>query len=233
VQPDFSVLMFEADHCFTLNWLMETDLKTSDGVVQGKSMSDSHATRPSLLVRMRDTSDRLAWGEFVEIYSPLIYGFGRKHGLQDADAVDVTQEVLRVISKSIGRFDYDANRGSFRGWLFTIVRNELKDWRAKQRSALVGSGDASMTEKFDALTVSEEDDSRLWEREHQRRRFEWAAERVRSEVRDATWKAFWQTTVEHQCGQQVATELGLSVAAVYLAKGRVMSRLKELIRLVE
>lgn len=196
-------------------------------------MSESHVTRPSLLVRMRDARDGLAWGEFVEIYSPLIYGFARKHGLQDADAIDVTQEVLRVVARSIGRFEYDASRGSFRGWLFTIVRNELKDWFAKQRSAVVGSGDSPDADKFDQIAGSDDANSALWEREHQRRRFEWAAERVRSEVQETTWQAFWQTTVENQNGKQVAAKLGMSVAAVYLAKSRVMARLKELVRMVD
>lgn len=196
-------------------------------------MSESNVTRPSLLVRMRDARDSLAWSEFVEIYSPLIYGFSRKHGLQDADAVDVTQDVLRIVSRSIGRFEYDAARGSFRGWLFTIVRNELKDWFAKQRSAVVGSGHPSGVCPFDEIADSDDAHSALWEREHQRRIFEWAAERVRREVNETTWKAFWQATVENRSGQQIAAESGLSVAAVYLAKSRVMARLKELVRFIE
>ena len=88
-------------------------------------MTEFHVTRSSLLLRIRDAQDDFAWGEFVEIYSPLVYGFARKQGLQDADAIDVTQDVLRIVSRTIGRLDYDPLRGSFRGWLFTIVRNEL------------------------------------------------------------------------------------------------------------
>ena len=80
-------------------------------------MSDPHETRASLLVRIRDQRDGAAWSQFVEIYSPLIYGFGRKHGLQDADAVDLTQEVLRIVARTAERFEYDAKLGSFRGWL--------------------------------------------------------------------------------------------------------------------
>ena len=196
-------------------------------------MSESNETRPSLLVRMRNARDEWAWGEFVEIYSPLVYGFSRKQGLQDADAVDVTQDVLRIVARSIGRLEYDPRRGTFRGWLFTIVRNELKDWFARQRSVVVGTGDSSVMQRFGELPASEEEHSALWEREHQRRLFEWAAERVRSEVQETTWQAFWQATVEDRSGQEIASELGLSVAAVYLAKSRVMARLKELVRKCE
>ena len=102
-------------------------------------MTEFHVTRSSLLLRIRNAQDESAWGEFVEIYSPLVYGFARKQGLQDADAIDVTQDVLRIVSRTIGRLDYDPLRGSFRGWLFTIVRNELKDWFSKQRSSVMGT----------------------------------------------------------------------------------------------
>jgi RNA polymerase sigma factor (sigma-70 family) len=196
-------------------------------------MTESHVTQPSLLVRVRDARDQRAWGEFVEIYSPLVYGFSRKHGLQDADAVDVTQEVLGTVARSIGRLDYKAERGSFRGWLFTIVRNEIRDWFAKQRSAVIGVGDSTSASKWDECPASDDELSQLWEREHEQRLFAWAADRVRNEVQDSTWQAFWKSTVENQTGKAVATELSMSVAAVYLAKSRVMSRLKELVKVAE
>jgi DNA-directed RNA polymerase specialized sigma24 family protein len=60
-------------------------------------MTKSDATRPSLLVRIRDARDREAWGEFVEIYAPLVYKTARRRGLQDSDAADLTQEVLRSV----------------------------------------------------------------------------------------------------------------------------------------
>jgi RNA polymerase sigma-70 factor (ECF subfamily) len=87
-------------------------------------MADSPTTRPSLLVRIRDPQDSQAWTQFVEVYAPLVYGFARKHGLQDADAADVTQDVLRAVAGAAGRLEYDPQRGSFRGWLLTIVRNK-------------------------------------------------------------------------------------------------------------
>jgi RNA polymerase sigma factor (sigma-70 family) len=196
-------------------------------------MTDSHVTRPSLLVQMRDARNQCAWGEFVEIYSPLVYGFARKRGLQDADAVDVTQDVLGIVSRSIGKFDYARERGSFRGWLFTIVRHELHDWFAKQRSAAIGAGNSLEAQQFEDLPDTNHSLSKLWNLEHEQRLFAWAAEKVRLEVQETTWKAFWKTTVENQSGQEVATELQMSVAAVYLAKSRVMARLKELVQQAE
>lgn len=196
-------------------------------------MTESQVTHPSLLVRIRNRDDASAWSEFVEIYSPLIYGFSRKQGLQDADAVDVTQDVLRLVARSIGRLDYDPGRGTFRGWLFTIVRNELKDWFSKQRSAVVGTGDSSAIRRLEELPADDNESSTLWDAEHQRRLFEWASGRVRTEVQESTWSAFWETAVRGRNGNDVAQQLEISVAAVYLAKSRVMARLKELVRICE
>lgn len=188
-------------------------------------MSDPHETRASLLVRIRDQRDGQAWSQFVEIYSPLIYGFGRKHGLQDADAVDLTQEVLRIVARTAERFEYDAKLGSFRGWLFTIVRNELRTWLSRQQRIVVASGESKIENVADDVT-----ESAIWDQDHERRLFAWAAEQVQQEVQPDTWQAFWRTAVDGQAGKDVAADLKMSVAAVYLAKSRVMARLKELVR---
>ena len=96
-------------------------------------MSPTDATRPSLLVRIRDARDREAWGQFVEIYAPLVYDMARRRGLQDADAADLTQDVLRSVSVAIGRLDYDLAKGTFRSWLFTVTRNALNTFFDAQR----------------------------------------------------------------------------------------------------
>ncbi len=90
-------------------------------------MGDSATTRPSLLLRIRDARDAAAWSQFVELYAPLVYGFARKHGLQDADAADLTQDVLRAVARSARSLEYDPRRGTFRGWPFTIVRHKLRN----------------------------------------------------------------------------------------------------------
>src|SRR3954452_21808877 len=102
-------------------------------------MTQSDATRPSLLVRIRDARDREAWGQFVEIYAPLVYDLARRRGLQDADAADLTQEVLRSVSSAIGRLDYDPARGTFRGWLFTVTRNAINTFLESRRKMPRGS----------------------------------------------------------------------------------------------
>jgi RNA polymerase sigma factor (sigma-70 family) len=188
-------------------------------------MTDSAATRPSLLARIRDQRDRQAWSECVEIYAPLVYGYARKQGLQDADVADLTQEVLRAVARSAAHLDYDPRRGSFRGWLFTIVRNELRDFVASRRRHCPGSGSPEVQRQLEQLPAREEE--ALWEREYEQRLFAWAAEQVRRDFQEATWRAFWLTAVEGKSGKEVAEGLGMTTAAVYLAKRRVMTRLKE------
>src|SRR5690242_3517340 len=97
-------------------------------------MAQIPPTRPSLLVRLRDPRDGAAWTEFVELYAPLVYGYARKQGLQDADAADLSQEVLGGVARSIGRLEYDPRRGSFRNWLFTIVRRRLSSFSSAQEN---------------------------------------------------------------------------------------------------
>jgi RNA polymerase sigma factor (sigma-70 family) len=190
-------------------------------------MSDSLATRFSLLVRLRDPRDDRAWAQFVELYAPLVFGFARKHGLQDADAADLTQDVLQAVSGGIRRLDYDPRRGSFRGWLFTVARNKLRNFLAAQRRPDRCTGDP---EGLLPDVPAREEDHAWWDREYERQVFSWAAEQARSAFQDSTWQAFWQTAVEGKTGPQVARALGLSVAAVYLAKGRVMARLKQIVQ---
>jgi RNA polymerase sigma-70 factor (ECF subfamily) len=194
-------------------------------------MGESPATSPSLLVRIRDAADHQAWTQFVAVYGPLVYGFARRHGLQDADAADLTQDVLRNVARFARRLEYDPNKGSFRGWLFTVVRNELRSFLAGRARQAQGSGDTAVQGLLDAQPGADEE--RLWEQEHQTRLYHWAAEQVHGEVQEATWRAFQMTAVEGKSGQEAAAALGLSVAAVYLAKSRVMARLKEHIRRLE
>jgi len=193
-------------------------------------MSDVPVTRLSLLVRLCDARDDGAWSQFVELYAPLVYGFARKHGLQDADAADLTQDVLQAVSGGIRRLDYDPRRGSFRGWLFTVVRNKLRNFLAAQKRPGRGTGDTDAQQRLQELPAREDEQTTWWEQEYEQRVFSWAADQVRGAFQDSTWKAFWQTAVEGKTGPEVARALGMTVAAVYLAKGRVMARLKELIR---
>ena len=192
-------------------------------------MAPSDATRASLLVRIRDARDREAWGQFVEIYAPLVYDLARRRGLQDADAADLTQDVLRSVARAAPRFAYDPRRGSFRGWLFTVARNQLRKSALARKRQAPGCGGSDVQRMLEEQPAPAEEEA-LWDREYQARLFEWAAERVRPAFRLATWQAFWRTAVEGRDAAAVAKELGLSVGAVYIARSRVLARIKEQLR---
>jgi RNA polymerase sigma factor (sigma-70 family) len=194
-------------------------------------MSDTPHTRGSLILRLAAGRDSRAWDQFVEIYAPLVFQLGRRRGLQDADAADVTQEVLANVSRAMSPGKYRAGEGTFRGWLLTIARNEVHSLlTARQRREQPGGGTTAQLQ-LAALPAPEE--TADWERDYQQRLFAWAAERVQSEVQPATWRAFQRTALDRASGEAVAAELGMTLAAVYLAKSRVMKRLREVVREVE
>ncbi len=194
-------------------------------------MSGSPVTQPSLLLRLRDTRDEQAWRQFVEIYAPLIDHFGRKQGLQAADSADLAQEVLQAVAGAMDRFDYDPKQGSFRGWLFTITRNELRDFLTSRGRRPMASGDTGVKELLGQQPDAEPDEAQ-WERDYQWRLFSWGADRVRGDFQESTWQAFWQTAVDHRPAKSVADELKMTVGAVYIAKSRVLARLKQMIQQV-
>ncbi len=196
-------------------------------------MGDSAATKPSLLVRLRDARDGEAWSQFVEIYAPLVYGYLRKRGLQDSDAADLTQEVLASVAGAIQGFQYSPDRGSFRSWLLTIVQNQLcAFWRTRGRRT-IGSGDTQLHAFLHEQPERQSGQATDWDGDYQRRLFQYAAERVRGHFQDSTWQAFWETAVEGRPVQEVARRLGLTHSAIYMARRRVIGRIKQQVKYVE
>jgi RNA polymerase sigma factor (sigma-70 family) len=196
-------------------------------------MTDSPATRQSLLARLKNPRDEQAWAEFVAIYTPLIDRVARAKGLQAADAADLTQDVFRAVAGAIDRFDPDPARGSFRSWLFRIARNLMINLLAARRVRPQATGDSDVQELLDRVPAPDGAETALFDVEYRRRIFLWAADQVRGEFRQSTWQAFWLTTVEGQDPRTAAQAIGISVGAVYIARSRVMARLKSIIEQVE
>ncbi|WP_165235061.1 RNA polymerase sigma factor [Aquisphaera insulae] len=196
-------------------------------------MVESPLTRQSLLVRLKDPADGRAWGEFVAIYAPLIDRLARAKGFQDADAADLAQEVFRAVAKAIDGYDPDPSRGSFRGWLFRIARNLMINLLAARRVRPVATGDSNVRELLEQVPAPDGAETALFDLEYRRGLFQWAADEIRAEFRESTWRAFWLTAVEDREPKDAAGELGVSVGAVYIARSRVMSRLRAVIEKVE
>jgi RNA polymerase sigma-70 factor (ECF subfamily) len=191
----------------------------------GMPVEDSPRTRASLLVQIRDGANRDAWHEFMRLYGPVVYGFARQRGLQDADAADLMQEVMRSVSAAIGRLEYDPKQGTFRGWLFTITRNKVFSFLSSRRNRPQSSGDSATSRMLDEQP-DPKDGSEDWELEYQRRLAALAMERVKNEFHESSWRAFLLTAVEGMAPAQAAKEIGISAGAVYVAKSRVLARIK-------
>src|SRR5689334_12778884 len=159
-------------------------------------MPDVLLTRASLLVRLRDPDDRLAWEQFVELYGSVVYRFVRRRGLQDADAADLTQEVLHAVAQRIGRWQYDPAQGTFRGWLFGMTRHKIARFLQRRQRQPVGSGDTGAHQRLGEEPDEANDAEAAWDREYQQQLFRLAAEQVRPSFAVNTWQAFWMTAVE-------------------------------------
>ncbi len=195
-------------------------------------MAEAPHTRISLLAKIRDGDNTAAWSEFIQLYGPVIYGFARNRGLQDADAADLMQEVLRSVARHAGKLEYDPKRGSFRGWLYTITRNKVYNFLSGQKNRPRGAGDSAAHERLEAVP-DREDPDRDWELEYQRRLSAKAMDRVKQEFHATTWDAFLGTAVDGRGANEVALDLKMSVGAVYVAKSRVIARLRDEIKKLE
>jgi RNA polymerase sigma-70 factor (ECF subfamily) len=184
------------------------------------------ATRQTLIVKLRDPADAGAWREFVALYQPLVYRLARRQGLQDADAQDLCQEVFRAVARAIERYDLDPARGRFRGWLARITRNLLINFLTRRPYRLRGSGSTSVQELLEAQPTDDPSATAVFEAEYRRRVFRWAADEVQGEFTPSTWRAFWLTAVDGRKPADAAAELGLSVGSVYIARSRVLARLR-------
>jgi RNA polymerase sigma factor (sigma-70 family) len=189
-------------------------------------MSDQPKTRLSLILRLRHADDAAAWQEFVEIYQPLIFRLARSRGLQEADALDMTQEVMARVAKAVNHWDPDPQRGTFRGWISRITRNLVIEFLRSKNRRPVTSSDSSI-DQFIQSTPGPSPETELFDLEHQRQVFVWAAEKVRGSFRPKSWQAFWLTAVDNRSADDVANELGMTKGSIYIARSRVMAKLKE------
>ena len=186
-------------------------------------------TSDSLLIRVRDSEDRASWDRFVAIYRPVVYRIGRRRGLQDTDAEDLAQRVMIQVANAIPDWEKDTRKGNFRGWLHRVSVNALISLlRSEKRHQASGGND--FLERTHALVASAEEIEQLIEEEHLRCRLRWAAEQVRGEFKDSSWRAFWLTTLEEVSVVDAADQLGISTGSVYAARSRVMRRLQEIAR---
>ena len=178
-------------------------------------------TPASLLERLRQPDDQDAWNQLVQLYAPLLYHWAARLGLREADAADLVQDVFTVLVRKLPQFQYD-HQLSFRGWLRTIIQNRWRDWQRRRAAAPAEVGDAPLPhlaaeDTIDAFTEAEYH-SHLAVR---------ALQLMQAEFQPATWKACWEQVVAGRPSAEVAAELGMTLNAVYLARSRVLARLRQ------
>jgi RNA polymerase sigma-70 factor (ECF subfamily) len=177
-------------------------------------------TPSSLLERLRQPFVPEAWTRFVSLYTPLIYSWGRRVGLQEQDAADLVQDVFVTLLHVLPTFNYDRHQ-SFRRWLWTVTINKWRKDRKRPDNRMV-SGQADKPEPMAVV----DDLEAAWEAEYQQHLVSQALRLMRADFEEATWKACWEMVAADRPAAEVAAELGLTVGAVYAAKFRVLKRLR-------
>jgi RNA polymerase sigma-70 factor (ECF subfamily) len=177
-------------------------------------------TQPSLLVRLRDVGDAASWQTFVDLYTPLLHRYCRRRGLQDADAADVAQEVLLQVAQSIRTFEYRPERGRFRDWLAAVTHSKLVRWWAKRGPEAAGGAEADDLAEVPAADAE-------WTAEFNAHVLRAALERARPNFEPDTWRAFELQWLGNRSAAEAAAELGLPLTSMYVAKSRVLKRLRE------
>jgi RNA polymerase sigma-70 factor (ECF subfamily) len=187
-------------------------------------------TSITLMMRLRQApADLQAWEDFVRRYQPMIRDWCLRWGSRPADAEDVAQEVLLKLLAAMKTFQYDPGR-SFRAWLKTVTQNAWNDFAKSHRREATRDPE-SFQAILDSRAALDDLRSRI-EDAYDRELLDLAMRRVEKRVKPANWRAFQLTAIEGRAGADVAGELGMTVARVYIAKHRVERLLEEEIRIL-
>jgi RNA polymerase sigma-70 factor (ECF subfamily) len=179
-------------------------------------------TSASLLQRLLDHGDNAAWTRLTQLYEPLIRGNLRQHLPQEADVEDEVGEVLTVVLEKLPEFRHNGRAGAFRTWLRGICVNRVRMfWRS--RPTTVADPEAALRQLEDPNSAL----SRQWDREHDEFVFRRALAMIKGEFEPPTWQAFCRLALDNAEPEVVAAELGKTVNAVYIARYRVLSRLRK------
>jgi RNA polymerase sigma-70 factor, ECF subfamily len=181
-----------------------------------------HPTSLSLLVRLQqEDAAPEAWARFTQLYAPLLFHWAKRLGLAASDAEDFVQDLLLHLLDKLDRFEH-RGAGSFRGWLRQVATNKARE-RCRKRAAPAASGGTDHLRSF----ADDSADDPFWEVDYRRHLVARALEIMQAEFAPATWQACWQRVLEDRPAAEVAANLGLSEAAVYVYTGRVLRRLRE------
>jgi RNA polymerase sigma-70 factor, ECF subfamily len=200
---------------------------------EGPSASANNSLHTTLLLRLRAHEDD-AWRRLDHLYGPVVSSWCRGAGLQTDDAADVRQEVFRAVAGAIADFRRDKPGDSFRGWLWRIAQNKLRDFIRRQRRQPQAAGGTTFQQQLQEIPFSagsaEDAAAPIPPAEETDGVFRRALELVRSEFAERTWRAFWRVVIDGRSPAEVAAELEMSPGAVYVAKSRILRRCRAELR---
>jgi RNA polymerase sigma-70 factor, ECF subfamily len=184
-------------------------------------------TRPSLMVRIQGVRDELAWAEFVSAYEPFLRQLIRRQGVPARHVADVSQEVLISVARSVNGWRDDGDPASFRRWLNRVARHAVLKFLARERREDGGQGG---TDVLELLARVPDHSAEEWQQKYEYELVVWAAEQVRGQFRETSWRAFWATAIEGREVAEVAAELNVSPGSVYMSRSRLMARIRAKVR---
>ena len=184
-------------------------------------------TSASLLESLRDASDEEAWNRLVDMYSPLLRNWLRRHNANTGDIDDVVQEVMTVVVRRFPDFQRQPRTGAFRAWLRTITVNCLRDqWRRSNKQPKA-TGGTQCAEAIEQLADPNSGISKIWDQEHDKHVARFLLSKIQPDFTPQTWQAFQRFAIDGSSADEVAKELGITANAVFIAKSRVMSGLRQ------
>jgi RNA polymerase sigma-70 factor (ECF subfamily) len=180
-------------------------------------------TRPSLIVRLQGERNELAWTEFVSAYEPFLRRLIQRQGVPERHVPDAMQQVLVAVARSVDGWQDDGDPASFQRWLNRVARHVVLKFMARERRPIGGQGG---TDWLESLAHVPDAGGEEREAEYEYELVVWAAEQVRGEFLESSWKAFWATLIEGRSVAEVAAELGVSPGSVYMSRSRLMARIR-------
>jgi RNA polymerase sigma factor (sigma-70 family) len=181
-------------------------------------------TRASLIVGLKDQRNQSAWAEFVAAYEPFLRRLVQRHTASEADAADAMQQIMIAIARSVEGWRDDGRPASFRRWLNRVARNAAIKHIARQRRQVQGQGGSGFQKQLEREPDLAEEARRARAYDHEL--IVWAAEQVRGEFRDSSWRSFWATQIEGRPVAEVAAELSLTPGAIYMSRSRILARIR-------
>jgi RNA polymerase sigma-70 factor, ECF subfamily len=180
-------------------------------------------TSLTMLERMQ-SHDALAWERFVDLYSPMVFSWLRRAGFRDEDARDLLQDIFLLVSRSIGQFER-REEGSFRGWLGTVTANRVREYYRSRKDQPVAAGGSDA--HLQLLQVAQQEPGDPSDPGSSNSLLHRGLELIRRDFEERTWQAFWRCAVAGQAAADIARDLGMTAGGVYMARARVLRRLRE------